>query len=338
MSRVLITGSLGVIGSQLVPELRERGHEVFGCDLRHCDQEETVYMRADVGDYRQLERVFVEFAPDAVYHLAAEFGRHNGERNYEQVHRTNYTGTRNVLEMCKQADARLIFASSSEIYGTCDAEVLREDLSDRLPLWQPNEYALSKWANEVQIVNFANRHDIDAVRLRFFNAYGPGEHYHPYRSVIALFCHRALHGLPWTVYEGYYRTFMWHGDFIPTLANALEQAPSGEVINIGGTDYRSVREVSDIILRETGADSDLVTYLPEDVHNVVSKRPDNTKAGRYLDHFPTVTINEGIPKTLDWMRGLQCQSATQSSAPSRSSTTSRGNRLQPTYRLTRSGS
>lgn len=302
--RVLVTGSLGVIGSQLVPELRSRGHEVFGCDLRHCDQEESDYMRADVGDYRQLERVFTEFTPDAVYHLAAEFGRHNGERNYEQVFHSNYLGTRNVLEMCKQAGARLLFASSSEIYGTWNKSVLTEDLSETVPLWQPNEYALSKWANEVQIQNFANRHDLDAVRLRFFNAYGPGETYHPYRSVIALFCHRALNGIPWTVYDGYYRTFMWHGDFIPTLANALEWAPAGEAINIGGKDFRSVREVSDIILKETGADPSLVTYLPEDVHNVKSKRPDNGKAIMLLDHDPSVTIDEGIPKTLDWMRGL----------------------------------
>lgn len=303
MVRVLVTGSLGVIGGQLVPELRRRGHEVFGCDLRHCDQEENAYMRADVGDYRQLERVFAEFTPDAVYHLAAEFGRHNGERNYEQVFHSNYLGTRNVLEMCRQSDARLLFASSSEIYGTCEEEVLREDLSDNIPLWQPNEYALSKWANEVQIVNFSNRHDTDAVRLRFFNAYGPGESYHPYRSVVALFCHRALHGIPWTVYMGYHRTFMWHGDFIPTLANALEQAPAGEAINIGGTDYRSVEEVSDLILRETGADPDLVTYMPEDAHNIKSKRPCNEKAERLLGHAPTVLIDEGIPETLDWMRG-----------------------------------
>lgn len=315
--RVLVTGSLGVIGSQLVPELRERGHDVFGCDLRHCDQEENVYMRADVGDYRQLERVFLTFAPEAVFHLAAEFGRHNGERNYEQVFRSNYLGTRNVLELCMLAGARLIFASSSEIYGECDEEILSEGLSERIPLWQPNEYALSKWANEVQIVNFSRRYHLDAVRLRFFNAYGPGETYHPYRSVVALFCHRALNGIPWTVYRDYWRTFMWHGDFIPTLANALTDAPAGEAINIGGTDYRSVEEVSEIVLRETGADPGLVTYLPEDVHNVKSKRPDNTKAGRWLNHFPTVTINEGIPKTLDWMRE-QCPSDTPSPAPSRS--------------------
>ncbi len=300
--RVLVTGSLGVIGSQLVPELESRGHQVFGCDLRHCDREESEYMRADVGDYRQLERVFTEFCPDAVYHLAAEFGRHNGERNFEQVFNSNYLGTRNVLEMCRQAEARLIFSSSSEIYGTCEEEVLSEDLSDRIPLWQPNEYALSKWANEVQIVNFTRRHDTDAVRLRFFNAYGPGETYHPYRSVIALFCHRALNNIPWTVYEGYHRTFMWHGDFIPTLANVLEQGESGNVYNIGGEDYRSVAEASDLILDHTGADPDLVTYLSEDTHNVKSKRPDNTRARQDLDHLPSMTIDTGIPLTLDWMR------------------------------------
>jgi dTDP-glucose 4,6-dehydratase len=121
--------------------------------------------------------------------------------------------------------------------------------------------------------------------------------------VVALFCHRALNGIPWTVYKGYHRTFMFHRDFTPTLANALEQAESGSVYNIGGIDYRAVEEVSEIILNETGADPDLVTYLPEDVHNVKSKKPDNTRANIDLDHFPTVTINEGIPKTLDWMRG-----------------------------------
>ena len=299
--RVLITGVLGTLGTPLADELRERGHEVFGVDLAHCDQEQDRYMRADVGDYRQIERAFIEYQPDAVYHLAAEFGRWNGERHFEQIFSSNYLGTRNVLELCHQGDARLIFASSSEIYGTCDEEVLYEELSDERPLWQPNEYALSKWANEVQIVNFSRRHDLDAVRLRFFNAYGPGEHYHPYRSVVALFCHRALHGIPWEVYKGYYRTFMFQDDFTPTLANVLEQGKTGAVYNIGGNDYRSVEELSDLILAETGADPDLVTYLPEDVHNVKSKRPDNTKAIRDLGHNPTVKLEEGVPRTLGWM-------------------------------------
>lgn len=306
---MLVTGSLGTIGRPLTTELERRGHEVACCDLRHSEFEADAFMRADVAEYRQLERVFETYEPEAVFHLAGEFGRHNGERHYEDCFKTNLIGTRNVLELCAKHDARLIFASSSEIYGECEEPLLYEALSEEIPLRQPNEYALSKWANEVQIQNFSRRHGLDAVRLRFFNVYGPGETYHPFRSVVALFCHRALNGIPWEVYEGYSRTFQYVDDFIPTVANALEQGSSGAVYNIGGEDYRSVREVSDLILAETGAPSDLVTYLPEDVHNVKSKRPDNSRACRDLGHEPTVTLETGVPLTLEWMESLRCQSS-----------------------------
>jgi len=299
--RVLVTGSLGTLGRPLVLELSEQGHVVFGCDLAHTDQEQDTYMRCDVGDFRQLERVFGEYRPDAVVHLAAEFGRHNGNRHYEQVWRTNLIGTHNVLELCEKHGSKLIFASTSEIYGECQEPWLTEDLSEKVPLRQPNEYALSKWANEQQILNYTARHDVDAVRLRFFNAYGPGEHYHPYRSVVALFCHRAIHGIPWEVYEGYYRTFMWADELVATIARSVTQGKPGEVYNIGGVDYRSIREVSDIVLQATGANSDLVTYLPEDVHNVISKRPNIEKARAELGHDPQVLIQDGIPATIEWM-------------------------------------
>jgi dTDP-glucose 4,6-dehydratase len=301
--RVLITGSLGTLGVPLTFELSERGHIVFGCDLQHTAQESDTYTRCDVGDYRQLERVFAKYHPEVVYHLAAEFGRHNGNRHYEQVWRSNLIGTHNVLELCERYSSKLIFASTSEIYGTCEAEFLTEDLSETVALRQPNEYALSKWANEQQIMNYCDRHDVEAVRLRFFNVYGPGETYHPYRSVVALFCHRALNEIPWTVYEGYSRTFCYVDDFIPTVANALQLGEAGEVYNIGGEDYRLVSELSDLVLELTGADPDLVSYQPEDVHNVLSKRPDNTKAKAKLLHNPRTKLEEGVPATIDWMLG-----------------------------------
>jgi dTDP-glucose 4,6-dehydratase len=300
VSRVLITGSLGTIGVPLTFELADRGHAVYGCDLHHTAQDKDTYMRADVADYRQLQRVFDEYQPEVVFHLAAEFGRHNGNRHYEQVWRTNLIGTHNVLDLCERHGAKLIFASTSEIYGECEAEWLTEDLSETIPLRQPNEYALSKWANEQQIMNFTRLHDVEAVRLRFFNLYGPGEHYHPFRSVVSLFCHRALNGIPWEVYDGYSRTFMYVTDFIPTLANAMD-AKHGSVYNIGGEDYRSIRELSDLVLAQTGANSDLVSYLSEDVHNVKSKRPDNSRARKDLGHDPKVTLEEGVPLTLEWM-------------------------------------
>lgn len=103
------------------------------------------------------------------------------------------------------------------------------------------------------------------------------------------------------MYEGYSRVFMFISDFIPTLASVCERHKAGEVYNIGGAEYRSVKELSDLILKLTNARPDLVTMLPEDRHNVVSKQPDISKARRDLDHDPRVTLEEGVPETLEWM-------------------------------------
>ena len=299
--KILVTGSKGTLGTHLVQELKKRGHEVWGCDLQH--QRDDNYIRADVSNYRQLERVF-EQNYDYVYHLAAEFGRVNGEEYYDTLWQTNVIGTRNILEWQKRKGFRLIFASSSEIYGDQHAGILREDIPLNQSIIQHNDYALTKWVNEIQIMNFEKRFGIEAVRCRFFNAYGPGEYYHNYRSVVCLFCYRALFGIPYTVYKGYYRVFMYIDDFTPTLANVCEKFKAGEVYNIGGREYRSVEELSDLILDYTGASESLVNYLPEDKHNVLSKRPDISKAEKDLGHNPKTTLEEGIPRTIEWMKDV----------------------------------
>jgi dTDP-glucose 4,6-dehydratase len=299
MSRILVTGSLGTLGKPLVRELRARGHEVWQCDLQHSGEEN--YIRADIAQYRQLERVF-EQEFDYVYHLAAEFGRINGEEYFETLWQTNVIGTRNVLELQRLKGFRLIFASSSEIYGDHHAETLHEDLPLEGALFQQNDYAVTKWVNEVQVMNFEKRYETETVRCRFFNAYGPGEYYHHYRSVVCLFCYRALFDLPYEVYEGYHRVFMYIDDFIPTLASVCDNFSAGEVYNIGGRDYRSVRELSDLILAYLGRDDRRVTYLAQDVHNVQNKRPDISKAVAAFGHNPATTLEQGVPQTLDWMR------------------------------------
>jgi dTDP-glucose 4,6-dehydratase len=119
--------------------------------------------------------------------------------------------------------------------------------------------------------------------------------------VVSLFCHRALHGIGFNAYSGYYRTFMYSDDFIPTLANTLERGRPGEVYNIGGNDYRSIEELADLVISETGCDPDLVTYRHHDPDNVVSKKPDNTKAITELGHDPKVKLEEGVPQTIEWM-------------------------------------
>jgi dTDP-glucose 4,6-dehydratase len=95
---------------------------------------------------------------------------------------------------------------------------------------------------------------------------------------------------------------MYINDFIPTLANACERFIDGEVVNIGGTEYRSVKELSDIILKHLGKDDSIVDYQSSDKHNVTNKRPDISKAVALLGHNPSVTLEEGVVSTLEWMK------------------------------------
>jgi len=301
--RILVTGALGTLGKPLVQELRSRGHNVFEADTRHDSGAQ--YQRCDISEYRQVADLFDWALPDVVYHLAAEFGRMNGEDYYEQVWKTNAIGTKHVLRVAHAFAAKVVFASSSEVYGDLapDGGLLQD--TEHYALHQTNDYALSKWVNELQCLNEAARHGTEIMRLRFFNSYGPGEFYHPYRSVVCLFCYSALHGIPYDVYRGYYRVFMFIDDFIPTLANACERFHAGEVINVGGAEYRSVEELSGIVLRTLGLDptSDLyVNWFDEDKHNVVAKRPDIEKARKLLGHNPKTKLEEGVAFTLDWMK------------------------------------
>ena len=308
---ILVTGGLGAVGTVLVEELRGRGHSVFVCDLAH--HHEGRYARCDVGEFREVERLWTGggwepgYAPrarrfDLVYHLAAEFGRWNGEDYYERMWRTNAVGTKNILRMQEREGFRAVYFSSSEVYGDYP-EAMSEDVMDRVEIKQLNDYALSKWVNEQQVINSQVRFGTESLRVRLFNTYGPGEPYSPYRSVICLFCYRALHDIPYTVYRGYRRTSTYVGDMARTLANIEAAFKPGEVYNIGGDDYHSIEEASEIVLRLTGKRaSDLVTYRDAEILTTRHKKVDCDKAKRDLGHRTTVGLEEGIRRTLDWMR------------------------------------
>jgi dTDP-glucose 4,6-dehydratase len=169
-------------------------------------------------------------------------------------------------------------------------------------LKQNNDYAISKWVNELQIRNSIATKHAKTLIVRLFNAYGPGEYFTPYRSVVSQFVYKAMHDLPYEVYLNYYRVFMYIDDLIPTLCNIADRFKLGEIYNIGGEEYVEVKTVSDMILRYLGKDDSEVIYLDTDVHNVVSKRPDVSKAKRDLGHRPTTPLSVGIPKTIEWCK------------------------------------
>ena len=118
-NKILITGGAGNIGTNLCNELRNRGHHVIACDLYNTERDD--YIRCDVRNYRQLEYTINELGPfDYVYHLAAEYGRWNGEAYYENLWQTNNVGTKHILRLQEKLGFKLIFFSSCEVYGDYD--------------------------------------------------------------------------------------------------------------------------------------------------------------------------------------------------------------------------
>lgn len=299
--KILVTGGKGVVGSSLIRELETRGHEVWFCDLKHSH--EPNYYRCDVSKYRPLESLFAGHEFDFVFHLAAEFGRWNGEDFYEELWMSNAVGTKNLLRLQEKYGFRMIFASSSEVYGDYEATMM-EEVMDILEIKQMNDYAISKWANEMQILNAQAMHGNQIVRVRLFNTYGPGEYYHPYRSAICIFVYRAIHDLPYTVYLNHKRTSVYIDDCTKALANIVEHFNPGEVYNIAGGELHDMKTVSDMVLQYLGKEDEKVSYVTEEKFTTKIKVPDIRKAIIELEYQPSTLLTEGIPATIEWMKNV----------------------------------
>jgi dTDP-glucose 4,6-dehydratase len=299
--RILVTGGRGMLGQVLTPWLRGLGHDVWTCDLHH--HHDPCHVRCDVAEFRQLSRLLDSQPFELVYHLAAEYGRWNGEEYYEQLWRTNVVGTKHLIRLQERSRFRVVFASTSEVYGDVD-EPMHEELLDLKEIRQLNDYALSKWVNEQQILRSAVMSGTDTVRVRLFNAYGPGEYFTPSRSAICRFAYSALMGLPYTVYLNHRRTSIFVSDAVRTLATLTEVFVPGEVYNIGGMESHDMKTVSDMILGLVGKDDALVSYADREPFTTQRKQLDCLKAARALGHACSVPLEVGLARTVAWMRRI----------------------------------
>ena len=171
--RILVTGGLGTVGAGLVADLRTRGHHVISCDIAHQPDEGRILglhrpKHAALCPLRcgrvpgKLERVMDCLGPfDYVYHCAAEFGRWNGEDFYETLWHTNAVGTKNLIRLQERLKFRLIHFSSSEVYGDWP-ELMVETAMDDHEIKQLNDYAMTKWVNEMQVRNSTLRYGTES--------------------------------------------------------------------------------------------------------------------------------------------------------------------------------
>ncbi|QNE79662.1 NAD-dependent epimerase/dehydratase family protein (plasmid) [Streptomyces finlayi] len=307
--RVLVTGGTGFVGHHLVERLRDQGDDVTVFDVAapHGGPPDGVRMaEGDLRDEAALERA--ARGTDVIYHLAAVVGVDQYLARPLDVIDINFSGTRNVLGAATRADAKVVLASTSEVFGKNPAvpwpeggdRVLGSTESDR---WS---YSSSKALAEHLTFAFARQHGLAATIVRYFNVYGPRQRpaYVVSRSV-----HRALNNRPLVVYDRGRQTrcFTFIDDAVSgTILAADEPAATGEVFNIGSMTETAIGSVVGLIAELTGTtsvlDVDTATALGKSYEDLGRRVPDNAKAGRILDWRPETSLRDGLIKTVEWAR------------------------------------
>ena len=178
-----------------------------------------------------------------------------------------------------------------------------EDVLDKVPILQMNDYAMSKRVNELQVFNSREQYKTQSVIVRFFNTYGPGEWYHPFRSVNCIFAYNLLHGRPITVYKDHTRTSTYIYDCVRTLANIVDNFNDGEIYNIASDQEHTIEDLAVLLVKYAKADPSLVNYKNHsEILTTKHKHVDGSKSIKDLNHKNTVSLEEGVWETVQWMR------------------------------------
>ena len=309
--KILITGVLGVIGEKLEKELLKKGNNVFGIDLFHTNRAYGHYLgkilndnyyRCDISNYRNLRNIMEYCKPDLVYNCAAEFGRWNGEEYYDDVWKSNVIGTKNIIRLQEEMEFKLVHFSSSEVYGDYES-VMHESTIDKVAISQMNDYAISKRVNEIQIKNSFKLYGTKSVIVRLFNTYGPGDWYHPFRSVNCVFTYKLLNNLPVRVFKGHTRTSTYIDDSINALVQIPRNYKNQEIYNIASSTNHTIENLVELVLKHTGANKDLVEYVDDyEVLTTKHKLVSNDKAVHDLNFFESVNLEEGVRNSVNWMK------------------------------------
>jgi nucleoside-diphosphate-sugar epimerase len=294
--RALVIGSEGNIGAPLVDHLRAMGHEVLGFDLRPGWRAD--YLPGDINHPVDLLPAF-DWGPDVVFLLAATVGRMVCEQAGSMAVATNIAGVNNVLQLCKRANARCVFFSSSEVYGPA-CERMDEIRSTPKP---NNRYALTKWLGEQLVEYEARTCGLRAVILRPCMIYDENETVGEHRSAMIRFASNLACGRRIEVHRGSARSWL----HVTDAARAIEAAGrlrEYAVINIGHPDVVPMADLAEMIRAELNASPDLVvaTELPPKM--TLIKRPTLDLQRTLLRFEPSIGIAEGVRRVCAKYRRL----------------------------------
>jgi UDP-glucuronate decarboxylase len=307
--RVLVTGGAGFLGSHLIDNLLERGHEVICVDNLFTGTKRNIehlhthprfeFLRHDVTFPLYLE-------VDEIYNLACPASPVHYQHDPVQTTKTSVHGAINMLGLAKRLRCRILQASTSEVYGDPAIHPQTEDYWGNVnPIGPRSCYDEGKRCAETLFFDYHRQHGLEIKVARIFNTYGPRMHPADGR-VVSNFIVQALRGEPITLYGdgSQTRSFCYVNDLIDGLIRLMESpaAVTGP-INLGNPDEFTMRELAELVLTETGGSSPLVTKpLPPD--DPRQRRPDITVAKARLDWAPSVPLRDGLKSTAAYFRSL----------------------------------
>ena len=307
---ILVTGGAGFIGSHVVDQLCARGETVTVLDdfndfysptIKHRNLDGVTgrasIIAADIRDVGKLSKIFQQTHFNAVIHLAARTGIRPSLTQSRLYTDVNITGTQNLLELAREFGVKkIIFASSSSVYGINQRVPFREDD----PLASPiSPYAATKLAGEALAHVYHHLYQLNIVCLRFFTVYGPRQ-----RPDLAIhkFTSAILAGQPIELFgTGATRRDYTHiTDIVQGILAALDRPLGFEIINLGDARTVELRELVALLEKLTGRHADL-RRLPEQPGDVPVTFADIEKARRLLDYRPQVAIEAGLTGFVEWL-------------------------------------
>ncbi len=312
IQRILVTGGAGFLGSHLCERLVEQGHDVLCLDNFFTSQKSNVAHLLDRPNFELIRHditrpIWLEV--DQIYNLACPAAPGHYQHNPIKTIKTSFLGTMHVLGMAKRCGARVLQASTSEVYGDPEVHPQVESYRGAVnPVGPRACYDEGKRAAETLCFDYRRMHRVPVVVVRIFNTYGP--RMHPYDGrVVSNFIRQALAGEPLTLYGdgSQTRSFCYVDDLVEGLQRAMQAAEdfSGPV-NLGNPEEFSIARLAELVLQYTGSSSPVERRpVPDD--DPVRRRPDISLARRVLGWEPRVPLEEGLRRTIQWFRSIRLE-------------------------------
>ena len=308
--KIVVTGAAGFIGSNLMDKLLELGAEVIAIDnlfngrlenlSEALNHENFEFHKGDIRDLNFLLDIFKDV--DIVYHQAAFTSVPQSVKMPFNCNDVNVNGVLNVLNAAKKTGVeKVIFASSSSVYGDTPTLPKREDMP-RIPI---SPYGVAKLACESYMQVYHHVYGLKTVSLRYFNVYGPRQRDSPYSGVIAIWLGRIIRNEDLIIFgDGTNsRDFTYIKDVVKANLLAAQKDVSGEIINIGANSPITLTELAKLMLTLTNREDLKITYTDPRPGDILHSYADISKAKKLLGFEPEYDQEKGLRDYFKWYKG-----------------------------------